>query len=253
MTWLYTASLWVVTPLMILLVLAGLELGHRIGRIKPIAETQVSTVSVPLLALVGLLLAFSFGMAGDRYALRRATIVQEANAIGTFWLRTSLMPEPTKSEMRSRVRRYVDIRVEHRAARTDLETLAKLDVEAERLESELWAQLEQDAQRAPEAARVRLVVPALNAMIDDAATATAARQNRLPDALVGFLLLLVFSAGVVIGYRPREEKRNFVLWALYTAVMSTVLMTLIDLDRPRQGLITTSAAPYLRLRESLRD
>src|SRR5688572_12141763 len=101
MSWLYTTSLFVVTPLVILLVLGGLEAGFRLGKIKPIAEQQVSTVSVPLLGLVALLLAFSFSMAGDRFALRRATIVEEANSIGTFYLRTSLLPEPTQSEMRS--------------------------------------------------------------------------------------------------------------------------------------------------------
>ena len=253
MSWLYTASLFVVFPLVLLLVLGGLETGYRIGKIRPIAEQQVSTVSVPLLGLVGLLLAFSFSMAGDRHALRRAAAVQETNAIGTFWLRTSLMPEPTKSEMRARVRRYVDVQLEHREAGLDWVKLAALEAEAARLQRELWALLEADAKQAPESVRLRLVAPALNDMIDDSATVMAARENRLPDALVGFLFLLVFSAGVVIGYRPRDEQRNLVLWGLFAAVMCTVLMTLIDLDRPRQGLITSNPAPYLRLRDSLRD
>jgi hypothetical protein len=78
-----------IAPLIVLRVLGALEIGHRLGGVKPITAQQVSTISAPILAMVGFLLAFSFSMAGDRLAARRGAAVQEANAIGTFWLRTS--------------------------------------------------------------------------------------------------------------------------------------------------------------------
>jgi hypothetical protein len=252
-SWLYTAPLALIAPLIVLLILGALEIGHRLGRLKPITAQQVSTISGPILAIVGLLLAFSFAMAGDRFAARRAAGVQEANAIGTFWLRTSFMPEPTGTEMRARVHRYVEIHLEHLAARVDAEKLAHAEAEAIRLQNELWALLDRDARQAPEANRLLLVAPALNDMIDGAANALAARENRLPDALVAFVVLLVLVAGVVLGYRPRDETRNLVTWGLFVVVVGGVMLVLLDMDRPRRGLITTDNTPYVRLRDSLND
>ena len=253
MSWLYTAPLALIAPAVTLLVLAALEAGHRVSGLAPVAERQVSTVSAPILAVVGLLLAFSFGMASDRFALRRAAAVQEANSIGTFWLRTSLLPEPVGSQMRSRVRRYVDLHFEHREARIDESRLAEVEAEMARLQQELWALLDQEVARDPDFRNVLLLAPALNAMIDDGASALSARENRLPDVLLVFLIVLVVVAGLVIGYRPRDEKRNLVLWAMFLLVLGGVLMILLDLDRPRRGLIQSDPRPYLRLRESMKS
>jgi hypothetical protein len=249
MSSLYTAPFLLLAAVTVASVLGALEVGHRLGRAAPVADHQVSTFTASILALVGLLLAFSFSMAGDRHALRRAAAVQEANSIGTFWLRTSLVPEPVRTEMRSRVRRYVDLHLEHRLAGFGATTTE--ETEAGQLQRELWALFTEDARREPEAARLRLVAPALNTMIDNTASVLAARENRLPDAIFVYLFLLIVVAGVVVGYRPRGEKRNLILWAMFTVVVGGVMVILLDMDRPRRGLIQTDALPYLRLRESM--
>jgi hypothetical protein len=253
MSWLYTAPFVLLLAVVVASLLAALEVGYRLGRIDPVAEQQASTIATPILAIVGLLLAFSFSMAADRAALRRVAAVQEANSIGTFWLRTSLLPEPTRSGMRSRVRRYVDLHFEHRRAGIQRARIDALEAEAGRLQGELWALLTEDARRDPEAARLRLVTPALNSMIDDSASALAARENRLPDAVLVYLYALLVIAGVCVGYRPRGEKRSPILWAMFTLVVTGVFVILLDLDRPRRGLIQADPRPYVRLRESMRD
>src|SRR5688572_24245739 len=167
MSWLYTAPFWLLVAVTVASLLGGLELGRRLARIAPVAENQATTIASAVLALVGLLLAFSFSMASDRLALRRAAAVQEANSIGTFWLRTSLLPEPTRSAMQSRLRHYVDLHLEHRQAGFQPRRTGELEAETDRLQRELWALLIEDARREPEAQRLRLLMPALNAMIDD--------------------------------------------------------------------------------------
>jgi hypothetical protein len=107
--------------------------------------------------------------------------------------------------------------------------------------------------QAPEASRLRLVAPALNDMIDGAANALAARANRLPDALLVFVILLVLVAGIVLGYRPRDEARILVTWGLFVVVVGGVMLVLLAMDRPRRGLITTDRSPYVRLRDGLSD
>lgn len=252
MSTLYTIPAVVIVPLVVVLVLAALEAGHRLGRVTPIAQEQASNFTAPVLAIVGLLLAFSFAMAADRHALRRAALVEEANAIGTFYLRTSLLSEPIRSEMQARVRRYVDLHFEHRSAKIDAARALQIEAEAERIQSELWGLLMREAQTGAAPHVLLLVTPALNAMIDDTATALAARENRLPDAIVVYLLFLIVVAGLTIGYRPREERRNLVLWGILVVVLGGILMLLLDIDRPRRGFIQTNSGPLLRLQESLK-
>jgi hypothetical protein len=253
MSWLYTTPIVVLTVLIVGCLLGALELGHRLGSVAPVVEQQTTTIAAPILALVGLLLAFSFSMAGSRHAQRRTAAVQEANSIGTFWLRTSLAPEPTRAAMRKCVRRYVDLHFEHRRAILEQAQTTELETEAGRLQRELWALLIEDARREPEASRVRLLTPALNSMFDDTASLLAARENRIPDAIFLYLFVLVIISGLVVGYRPDSEKRNLILWAMFTVVVSGVLVILLDMDRPRRGLIQTDAAPYERLRASMQQ
>jgi len=249
MSWLYSAPIPLLVAVLVVALLAALEFGHRLAQVAPIEEREISTIAASILALVGLLLAFSFAMASDRLALRRAAAVEEVNSIGTLWLRTSLLPEPTQSEMQRLLRRYVDVHLEHRRAGIDEATTRSLEAEGARIQDELWRLQADDARRDPEAARLRLVMPALNAMLDDTATVLAARENRLPDAIFLYLFLLSVIGAVVVAYRPPGEKRKVVPWTMFTLILAGVLLILLDVDRPRRGLIQTDVAPYLRLQK----
>jgi hypothetical protein len=251
MIWLHTAPFALLVGLILASVLAMLEVGYKLGRVAPVEKSQSSLISTPVLAIVGLLLAFSFSMAGERMALRRAAVVQEGNAIGTFWLRTDLVPEPTRSEMRRRVRRYLDLHIEHWSGGVNEAATKAAEREAARLQDELWALAMADAGRAPEAQRQRFVISALNDMLDAESAALSAKANHLPDAIFAYLFLLVLAASVVVGYRPRAEPRSVVLWCTFALVISGVLLVLLDMDRARLGNIQNDVTPYLRLRESV--
>ena len=47
------------------------------------------------LALLAFILAFTFGLAGSWFDVRRRLVVDEANAIGTTYLRAGMLPSPT--------------------------------------------------------------------------------------------------------------------------------------------------------------
>jgi hypothetical protein len=253
MSWLHMVPFAPLAALIAGSLLGALELGHQLGRRSSFAEGQATTVAGSSLALVGLLLAFSFSMAGERHAARRAAAVDEVNAIGTLWLRTSLVEEPARSEMQTRLRRYVDLHLEHREAGTDHAKLKAIEATADRLQREIWAIVMRDARGALEPTRLRLIVSALNETFDATATLVAAGENRLPDAIVLYLFVLVITAGVVVGYRPRHEGRNLVSWIMFTVIVSGVTVILLDLDRPRRGFVQTDSALYVRLRESMRE
>lgn len=253
MGWLYTAPIPLVAVLFFLSILGALELGHRLSRWVPIEEHQIASITASILAIVGLLLAFSFSMAGARHGARRVAAVEETNAISTLWECTALLPQPTRAAMQSTLRRYIALHLEHRRAGTDAAEAQRIEAEATRLQGELSALLSEDARRNPEALRLLLLVPAYNEMTGKTAAAIAAFENRVPDAILLYLFLLSLIAGVVVGYRPSSERRTWIPWILFTCILSGVLLILLDIDLPRRGLIQTDDALYRRLQESIRS
>jgi hypothetical protein len=246
---LYQTPTYVIALVTMAFVGCALELGHRIGHFFPHDEYQVTRLSAPMMAIVGLLLAFSFSMATERLGLRFHATVQAANSIGTFWLRTALVSSPRRGEMRARVRRYVDLHFEHRAAGLDQQKMAALEAEAARLQSELWSLVVEEAQGSTDnRTAVLLVAPALNAMIDDGASLLAAKDHRLPDSVVLLLLSLVIIAAFVAGYGARRERRALVLWGALIIILGGVLAVLLDMDRPRYGWIQSTTEPFERVR-----
>ena len=64
-----------------------------------------------MLGILALLMAFSFSMALDRYEERRHLVIQEANAIGTAYLRAQLLDEPYRTRLSRLLVDYTDNRI----------------------------------------------------------------------------------------------------------------------------------------------
>src|SRR5215203_1342243 len=106
----------VLFPLTIVLALLAIEAGRWLGqRRRESGSEPESSIGASVGATLGLLafvLAFTFGMAADRASTRRELVVEDANAIGTTYLRTFLLPDPPASEIREQLREYVTSRLE---------------------------------------------------------------------------------------------------------------------------------------------
>ncbi|MDA0834855.1 MAG: hypothetical protein O2955_03525 [Planctomycetota bacterium] len=108
--------LWAFFALSCLIVWSALETGYRIGRWRhrhasDEKDAAVGVIVGSILGLLGFMLAFTFGVAASRFEERRQTVLEEANAIGTTYLRTQLLPEPQRSDAASLLREYVDVRL----------------------------------------------------------------------------------------------------------------------------------------------
>jgi ABC-type antimicrobial peptide transport system permease subunit len=90
---------YLVTILFCLMLLVS-YLGYKLSIKKNRKTIDNSTLLSSLLALFGLLLAFTFGMSGSRFDDRRKSIVDEVNCIGTAILRTDLYPDSLKKELK---------------------------------------------------------------------------------------------------------------------------------------------------------
>ncbi len=140
--------LWLFCLALILVLLASVECGFRLGSRVQRANgqqqaPQIGTLVGALLALLGFLLAFTFGMAGSRFDARKQLLLDEANSIGTTHLRAGLLPEPHRAEVRRLLREYLDVRL---AVRTVNDVPAAV-AESDDLHRRLWAEAEACAGR----------------------------------------------------------------------------------------------------------
>jgi len=232
--------------------LVFLEFGQRAGRarIKNRHEGLAKGVGAAegaVFGLLGLVIAFTFSGAASRFEERRHLITQEANAIGTAYLRLDLLPQEAQPEIRDLARRYVEVRaVIYANVADEAVTKAGLD-ETLVLQEEIWRKALAATRKPgghPQAAL--LLVPALNEMFDITTTRIMAGRNHPP--LVVFLMLagLTFIGSMLVGYSMAGNKgRSWLHTVAFAAVMSLVAYVIIDLEFPRLGLIRVDAADQI--------
>jgi hypothetical protein len=241
-----------VTALLLLAGEAGFRLGSRVrARSRQEPGEQVATVQAALLGLLGLLLGFTFAMSVSRYDTRKELVLEEANAIGTAHLRADFLSEPQRSEIRSLLADYVAARLEFYAAGAERERFQHALRRAAGLQSQL-------SQRAVAAARDHpdplssLFVQSLNEVIDLDARRVGALENHVP--LTVWLLVVVVAATALwaTGYATGLGGRRRALPLLVTpALVAMLIAILVDLDRPRRGLIRVSQDAMTRLQSDL--
>lgn len=210
---------------------------------------QLATIQGAMLGLLALLLGFSFALAAGRFSDRVQLISQEANAIGTAWMRCDLLGDVQSKAVRERLILYLSHRITTYDAKAD-EDLAAAVNQSEALQTEIWSILVMEAKARPEFSEVLL--PEFNAMFDLKSTRVAASRRHLPGML---LLLLLLSSAVSIasvGYGCGVAgKRNVVLTTALTFLIAGTLWAIIDMDHPRIGLIRAGQQPMLDLQRSL--
>jgi hypothetical protein len=247
---------WRVILIVGLLLLALAEAGFRTGMRLFVAHDerrkgQVSGIQGAVLGLLALLLGFTFSMAVTRYEHRRDLVLQEANSIGTTYLRASLLPEAHKTALAAKLRRYVDVRLAFYSAGNDHAKIAAAENEASAMQRELWAHTIAAAKEAPTPITAAFI-NSLNETIDLDATCLHALLSRVPSA-VWLLVLVVAGAGCYAsGYSAGASGARTGFSNGMLPVLIAVVITLIaDFDRPRQGLIGISQQPLLDLKANL--
>src|SRR2546430_11575896 len=96
------SSQWIVFVAVVILLVGLCELAWRIGlagsRKKSEADKDSGTVRSAVLALLGMLLGFSFAIAAARNQARRGILVEEAKLISTTARPAELLPQPPSSD-----------------------------------------------------------------------------------------------------------------------------------------------------------
>jgi hypothetical protein len=227
-------------------VLALLELGRRLGarrraRYPERATAGLGALEGAIFALMGLLLAFSFSGALGRRDARRTLIVEEANDIGTAWLRIDQLPADAQPAMRVLFRRYLDARRLVYQAFPDIGAARAELARSGRLQNEIWSHAIEATRDTPPSTRL-LVLPALNDMIDVTLERTVAAESHPPQAIYALLFGLVLVSALIAGYALAENQATSWTHVLaFAAVLSITVYVIPDLDYPRFGLIRIDA------------
>jgi len=206
-----------------------------------------------MLALLGLLVGFTFSIAVNRHELRRTLVVDEANAIGTTYLRTQVMPEPYRTRLAEMLRRYTDARLALANAGEDSVAIMRANEAADTLQRAMWATTVESEPFIQPPALSSLVTSGVNEVIDLAATRRAALEARLPTIAFGSLVLFATVAAGMLGFvsgsgRRRSRAGSIILLLL----LSLALGLILDMDRPRRGTIKVSQQPLIDLRASMK-
>ena len=251
----FQLSSWALGLILFAVVLGTTALGLLLGRSQrhrsDSLREPLAVLQAALLGVVGLILAFGLALAVGRYEARRAAVVEEANAIGTTYLRAQTLAEPVRTGSLQRLVRYTDTSIALSQSVPGSPAARQAAADGQQLQRELWALAGQALEAGPTASAPRLYVESLNQMIDLQTVRIASLNNRVPSAVLWLELLgAAIALGLLAFYLALRDRSVWIVLVAATLV-SLLLLVTFDLDRPTRGLITVPATPLTDLRASM--
>ncbi len=211
------------------------------GRPPPTGKFHDASV-----ALLGLLLAFTFAMALSKQEGRRQMVVTDSNSIGDFYTCASLLKEPVRGRLRALIRQYTERRLALGTEEMDEVGFGKqLDV-LEGMHDQMQVLVSEavDAGTPP-------TVPLVNTFNEVTSSYTArlaALRDRLPPSVAVLLFLAAAMSTMLLGNHQGAsgEQRPGAMIA-FVALVSLLVWVTLDLNQPQRGLIKVSQEPMRRL------
>lgn len=254
----WSLPLWLIFLMVAAMFLVGHELGvqlRRRTRRGPAGEQEDNegiggnylTASLTLLAL---LVGFSFSMGVDRYNTRSHMVRDEANAISTTYRRLATMTEPDRTTLGPSFMFYLEAREAFSSAHTS-DQIHAADLRTDEMQMRLWSTATHTL-AAPDPSS-RAVLEAINAMFNVAASRRAALEFVIPHTVLAALLLYGAIAAAFLGYSHPIKRRYFVASTIQFGLLALAFTLIIDLDRPRTGLVEVSQAPLYRAAAFIRQ
>lgn len=237
-----------------------LEVGRRTGRRRAARDAEQASLGLgavdgAVFALLGLLIAFSFSGASARFDNRRHLIVEETNAIGTAYLRLDLLRPDARSTLQALFRSYLDARLAIYRAIPDLDAARAELARAEALQEEIWRAAVPAARESDTPGTPMLLLPALNAMFDLAATRTAAMLMHPPTIVFVMVSALALASSLLAGFgMAAASSGRWIHMIAFAAALAGACYVILDVEFPRLGMIQVSNfdALLVKLRAGMR-
>jgi len=240
---------------MSLTLLLSFEIGYQLCKYTKRNDNDGFTTAGPmvggLLGMLAFVLAFTFSMAAEQHNLRKKHVLEEANIIGTAYLRADLVGDRDTTKIKELLKEYVDVRV-YAIKMRDVAIFKRALERSQEIQDLLWNQVVSASKREP-SLTVGLLVQSINDLIDShQSRITAGFYNRIPSSV--WIVLLVISAltMMTIGAQAKLGKSRSLVAVIPLIMAFSALTTIVvDLDRPQEGLITVGQEALIDLQESL--
>lgn len=251
--WLDTTSLLILAALLLASVAVAAVGGALLRRVleprRTAGESQAGYVVSAILGLLALLMGFTFSLAVDRFETRRVLVLDEANAIGTTWLRAQLLDEPHRTRISDILVRFADNRIALANARPGPRQQALLKVN-DRLLTDFWNATAAAFPSIREAPFSVSFLQTANQLIDIDAKRKAARGAKVPSEVFAMLFFYIVVTGWVLGYVAIGTGGKLAT-GIFLVLLILSLLLIVDIDRPTSGGIREAQAPMEQLRASL--
>lgn len=241
--------------------LLAIEFGRRLG-LKTRGDDQktdntaAGLIDGAIFGLMGLLIAFTFSGAASRLDHRRDLVINEANAIGTAYLRLNLLPSENQPPLRELFKQYLDVRLEVFQKIPDMAAVEASLVRANNLQNQIWPMAVEACQASGSVPAATLLLSALNEMFDMATLRTATARVMHPPLVIfvmlfALALLSSFLAGYSMGNNP--DTTRFHVFG-FAAIIAITVYVILDIEYPRAGWIREDAVDQvlIELRNSMR-
>ncbi|MBV8809630.1 MAG: hypothetical protein JO033_13230 [Acidobacteriaceae bacterium] len=228
---------------------SGSYLRKQRGTEQPSEREDLTVTLTATFTLLGLVIGFTFSMAATRYDLRKSYEEEEANAIGTEFVRADLLPSADATKVRALLKSYLDQRILSYTTH-DTQRLEQINASTAQLQTSLWSAVQGPAEARPTPV-IALTVSGMNDVLNSQGYAQAASWNRIPIAAWALMGAIAIFANLLFGYysrRPGPKLTHFVSLPLLVAIS---FFLIADMDSPRRGVIRVVPQNLISLSRSL--
>ncbi|MDJ0956909.1 MAG: hypothetical protein QNI91_08640 [Arenicellales bacterium] len=237
---------WVGEMIFFVVLLAALELGYRVGvwqydKWEDAEDGGGNLVLTSVLALLGLLLAFTFADGVSHYKTRKQAVISEANALGTAFLRADMVADPGRTELKQALLDYARTRAVKPGTAYSTDKARELVAESTQAMAKLWPTTMQILQQQTPGPLEASLVAAINNVIDHNAIRNTALFDKLPPIVLLLLIFITSAALAVAGFNAglsgRMSRWRMIIFAM---VLAGVVLVIRDFDIPTSGFIVVS-------------
>jgi hypothetical protein len=241
-------SAWQIALFLAILMAAAWRFGLRLGENLRSRERKArwSKFDDASLALLGLLIAFTFGMSISRHDDRRMMVIRDGNAIGDFYTCASLLDEPVRSQLQTLIRQYTELRLNASSKIETQQHLEQVIKQSQQMQDQMTALVAQALRQG-----TSIAVPltnTLNQLISVNAERVGAVENRLPSSIAMLLFVCALVATMLVGREQGFEDTSETAATLSFILMVTLAVYVtLDLNQPQRGIVRVSQAPIARV------
>lgn len=251
---LYSHSSVVIVIILFIAIVVLNEVGFRVGRfVQSRTDSEIKSltgsIQASILGLLALLLGFTFSMSMQRYDNRSMALIDEANAIGTAILRIQLLPEQYRDEAGSLFQEYISLRADiGQLDLTKTEERKNYNDKIANVQNKLWSLAISATEIDPRPVTTGAFTKSLNDVIDSQGKRNALLRMQVPEVVLILLFIVFISSGGIMGYSAGlSGKRMFAPIVLVSTLITLIVFIIIDLDRPKRGLIQVDQSVMVEL------